>query len=257
VSALGASHLVRSIQDRVARAHPAEHVEDHRGWRLRLAPGCAWWVGTVQPHRDADPREVVQRVLDAESFYARHRTPPRFQISPPACPETLDTVLASRGYRRRSPMSLQAASTATVGERDPGTAGPLEIRLGESPTRSWFDLWHGLLGEGADPRAEREMLRRVELPSAYCSASLDGDVVGVGRAVADTGWAGVFGMATVPLARGRGVARAVLAGLAGWAAACGTGRLYLEVERDNPAALRLYRESGFHELSGYHYRSKG
>jgi GNAT superfamily N-acetyltransferase len=255
-SVVGTSHLVRGLQDRVARAHPAEHTEDDRGWRLRLAPGCAWWVATVQPHRDAGRREVLQRVLEAERFYARHRTPARFQVSPPACPEALDTVLASRGYDRRSPMSLQAASTAAVRRRDLVPASrSLEIRLDHGLTPSWFDVWHGLHGEGADPAAERQMLGRVAQPTAYAAALMGGEVVGIGRVVADTGWAGVFGMATVPRARGRGVARAVLAALAGWAARCGTERMYLQVERDNGTGLRLYGESGFRELSRYHYRS--
>jgi N-acetylglutamate synthase len=239
----------------VTRAHPAEHAEDDRGWRLRLAPGCAWWVGTVQPHRDADRPEVVKRVLDAERFYAGHETPARFQITPPACPATLDAVLARRAYGRRSPMSLQVASTAAVGEGEFVPAGPLEIRLDDGPTRPWFDVWHGLQGEATEAGAEWQMLRRVRQPSAYASAVLGGEVVGVGRVVADTGWAGAFGMATVPQARGRGVARAVLAALAGWAAGCGTERMYLQVERDNANGLRLYRKAGFRELSGYHYRS--
>ncbi len=239
----------------MARAHPAEHAEDDRGWRLRLAPGCAWWVGTVQPHHDADRPEVVQRVLDAERFYAGQQTPARFQISPPACPATLDAVLAGRAYGRRSAMSLQVASTAAFRESEFVPAGSLVTRLDDGPTRSWFDVWHGLHGEGTEAGAERQMLRRVDQPSAYASAVLGGEVVGVGRVVADTGWAGVFGMATVPRARGRGVARAVLAALAGWAAACGTERMYLQVERDNGTGLRLYGESGFRELSSYHYRS--
>ena len=45
------------------------------------------------------------------------------------------------------------------------------------------------------------------------------EVVAVGWAVADTGAVGVFGMATRPEARGRGIAGSVLATLAGWAAA--------------------------------------
>ena len=77
------------------------------------------------------------------------------------------------------------------------------------------------------------MLERVPRPSAYACAMVGDDVAAVGRAVADTGWAGVFGMATRPAARGKGAARQVLAALAGWAGAHGAGRMYLQVERDN------------------------
>jgi GNAT superfamily N-acetyltransferase len=87
---------------------------------------------------------------------------------------------------------------------------------------------------------------------------LAGDgVVAVGRAVGDTGWAGVFGMATLPRARGQGAARRVLAALAAWAGAHEAGRLYLQVERDNVPALRLYGQAGFRDLCRYHYRLAG
>jgi GNAT superfamily N-acetyltransferase len=77
----------------------------------------------------------------------------------------------------------------------------------------------------------------------------------VGRAVADTGWTGVFGMATLPGVRGRGAARNVLPALADWAGGHAVGRMYLQVERDNMPALRLYERTGFIEVCGYHYRA--
>jgi GNAT superfamily N-acetyltransferase len=98
------------------------------------------------------------------------------------------------------------------------------------------------------------MLERVRQPAGYARVLVDGDVVAVGRAVADTGWAGVFGMATLPGARGKGAARRVLAALAGWAGDQRADRLYLQVERGNTPALRLYGRAGFTELCGYHYR---
>lgn len=49
------------------------------------------------------------------------------------------------------------------------------------------------------------------LPSAFVTATVDGDPVAVARAVADTGWVGVFGLATLPTARRRGAAGRVLA----------------------------------------------
>jgi GNAT superfamily N-acetyltransferase len=47
----------------------------------------------------------------------------------------------------------------------------------------------------------------------------------------------------------------VLAALAGWAAAHGAGRMYLQVEQGNRPAFRLYGQAGFREVCGYHYRT--
>ncbi|TMQ93682.1 GNAT family N-acetyltransferase [Actinomadura soli] len=242
--------MVRGLQERAARALPAEHVRDIDGWWLRHAPGCSWWVGTVLPHGEAASDELVRRVVQAEDFYAGRGADARFQVTPGACPDGLDAVLEERGYRRENPLSLQVATAGRVLERSPGSP---RVRLDDRPTRAWFDAWHAV--HGGDLRSERTMLARVKGPSAYVCAMVGDDVAAVGRAVADSGWTGVFNMATIPQARGKGAARTVLAALAGWAESQKAHRMYLQVERDNVPALRLYERSGFGEIGPYHYRT--
>ena len=179
--------LVRRLQERAARALPAEHVEHVGGWWLRRSTRCAWWVGTVLPHAAAGPKELVRRVAGAERFYAMHGTTARFQISPRACPAALDTLLADRGYGRESPMSLQVAATTQVSEHAPSES--VRVRLDDVPTTAWFEVWHAVHGHGGDRRTEWNMLRRVERPSAYASAMIGDSVVAVGRVVADE-WLG-------------------------------------------------------------------
>jgi ribosomal protein S18 acetylase RimI-like enzyme len=235
--------MIRALQERAARALPARYVEDARGWWLRHAPGCGWWVGSVLPHGGGD---LSRRIDGAERFYARYGTVTRFQISPGACPSTLDGLLADRGYHRESPVSLRVAQTAHV------LPDGRNVDVDDRPTPAWFNVWYAV--HGGDPRAERELLDRVPQPAGYARAMVDGAVVAVGRVVADTGWAGVFGMATLPGARGKGAGRAVLAALARWAAVNHADRMYLQVEQANTAALRLYERAGFAEVCGYHYR---
>jgi len=228
-----AGGLVRALQERAARALPASRIAFEDGWWLRHTQSRSWWAGSVLPH---GPMRDLGRV---EAFYARFGAPARFQISPDVAPDGLDAALAGRGYRRFSPMSLRVASVASVLDRFPGDA-----RLTDRPPDAWSAV-HADLGP-----ADRDLLRRVRPPSVYAAV----DDVSVGRAVLDDGWAGVFGMATVPAGRGRGAARRVLATLARWAADHGADRLYLQVEPDNTAAGRLYTAAGFTELYGYHYR---
>jgi N-acetylglutamate synthase len=246
---------VRDLQERAARALPALHVVVADGWWLRHAPGSAWWAGSVLPHHDVASPDLVRRVVGAEEFYAGHGATARFQISPGACPTGLDAVLAERRYRCHSAMSLQVASTARAAAQSP--AGEVGVRLDTRPAQAWLHLWHAVHGHGGDLRSEREMLDRVLLPSAYACAAIGGAVVAVGRAVVDDGWVGVFGMATRSAARRKGAARSVLASLAQWADDLGAASMYLQVERDNVAALELYRQAGFEEVCAYHYRSAG
>jgi ribosomal protein S18 acetylase RimI-like enzyme len=249
------AEVVRGLQARAARALPADETKEVEGWWLRHAPDGPWWVGSVLPYADAKPGELDRRVATAEHFYARRDATARFQISPGACPDGLDTALAERGYRRLGVMSLQVAPAAPA--REPTSRATPQVHLDDRPTRPWFEVWHAMHGDGGDPRSGWNMLGRVEPPSAYVWATKGNRVLGVGRAVADRGWAGVFGMATVPEARGRGVARDVLAALAGWAHARDAECMYLQVAEDNIPARRLYERLGFVELTRYHYRAAG
>lgn len=247
--------LVRGLQERAAQAFPAVFRKYLDGWWLRHADCGAWWASSVLPHGAVAPAELPGRIRLVEELYAGHGTRARFQISPGACPAGLDEALAERGYRIESPVSLQSAPTAHVIDRLP--MGGLRVRMDDQPTDAWFETWLAVHDTGGDPGPERDMLRRVDRPSGYASVLNGADVIAVGRAVAETGWAGVFGMATLPPARGTGAARQVLAVLARWAAQHGAVYMYLQVECDNTAARRLYERAGFTELCRYHYRTAG
>jgi RimJ/RimL family protein N-acetyltransferase len=240
------SALVRRLQERAARAQPAAVVVNTHGWWLRHAPGCGWWVSTVLPHRDADPAELARRVDEAEAFYAAQGVPARFQITPGVAAAGLDQLLADRGYRVQSPVSLQIAAAATVAS----PASEVRVEMAPRPNQAWFDVWSTV--SDAEPRAEWDLLDRIRQPAGYATAWIDDHAVAVGRAVVESGWVGVFGMITRPAARGLGAAGQVLAALARWA---DVDRMYLQVEQDNVAARRLYQRAGFAELVSYHYRS--
>jgi GNAT superfamily N-acetyltransferase len=234
--------LLKTLQEYAARAQPAAHVEEAGGWWLRHSPDDAWWVSAVLPHDRED------RVALAEEFCAERGSGARFQITPGVCAEDLDARLDGRGYTRGHDMSLQIASTAEVLRQSHADAGEVSGR----PTDEWLAAWQAVTTR--DVSAERDLLSRVEHPSAYAYAEVDGQVVAVGRAVAEQGWAGVFGMATLPHARGQGAARSVLAALASWAAAREANHLYLQMEKANTMAFRLYERTGFREVCTYHYR---
>jgi ribosomal protein S18 acetylase RimI-like enzyme len=61
-------------------------------------------------------------------------------------------------------------------------------------------------------------------------------------------------MATSPWAHRRGFAHAVLSAIGEWAVAAGAPQVFLEVEKSNDAARRVYLDAGFAHLADYHYR---
>lgn len=195
---------------------------------------------------------MADRIAEVEQFYARYGVPARFQLCPD-CPPALDSELAGRGYARQCPMSLQTTTAEQVAARLRPPAPRLCVDDG--PTTRWFDVWRAVHAPDADPDPEWRLLARVGRPTAYVSVLERGEAVAVGRVVTERGWSGVFGMATLPRARGRGAATAVLAAMAHWAREQAAPRMYLQIEAGNVPALRLYASAGFVELFGYHYRT--
>jgi GNAT superfamily N-acetyltransferase len=232
---------------------PAAVHENRDGCWLRYTDSTTtWWAGAVLMHGGPQVRDLASRISVAEDFYAAHDAPARFQICP-ACPPDLDDALAVRGYQWGSAVSLQVAVARQIAHHL--SAQRLRVDLTEHLDTEWFRLLTAAHGPDADPAAEWRLLQRVDRPSAYATAFVSGRPVAVGRAVADTGWAGVFGMATLPDARHQGAGGAVLARLADWAGHQGSVHMYLQVTHDSTAALRLYWRAGFEELCTYHYRT--
>jgi GNAT superfamily N-acetyltransferase len=246
---------VGALLDRAARATPPA-VEDHSsGWWLRHTEGNAWWSGSViahgAPSDDRFAERLVERIVEAERFYARHHASARFQVCP-ACPADLDPLLGGRGYRRESPISLQTLEVPAV--LDEFAVPGLDVHVRTAPDPGWLAVLTTTGGPRTVVENETRLLRRVTLPSAYVTVSAEHGPLAIGRAVADDGWTGVFNMATVTGARRRGAGRLVLATIARWAGGQGRPRLYLQVERSNDAACRLYAAAGFTEVATYHYR---
>jgi GNAT superfamily N-acetyltransferase len=67
-------------------------------------------------------------------------------------------------------------------------------------------------------------------------------------------WAGFTAFEVDPARRRRGLASAIIAALAGLARDRGIAGLYLQAEDGNAAARSLYRQAGFADHHGYHYR---
>jgi GNAT superfamily N-acetyltransferase len=121
------------------------------------------------------------------------------------------------------------------------------------------DGWWELSGErgrfrGEDVQVYRRLVERLRGRACFVLASLDGEPGATGIGVVGRDRVGIFAMRTLDHLRGRGLARAVLAGIAGFARERGAVELYLQVERDNLPARALYASAGFQPVYAYHYR---
>ncbi|GAB2801717.1 hypothetical protein GCM10027176_02410 [Actinoallomurus bryophytorum] len=238
--------VVREVERRAFAAWPAGLVREESGWLLRHTPGIRRRrSNSAIPPAAWDPGAPIDHV---EAFYRDRDRPVMVQLGPD---QPLDAALAGRGYRIDAPTSVMTAFTADV----VAATEPAPVSLSERPD-AWLKTFTELDEHTDSTLVGEKVIARIAAPAAFVSVTRDGRAAGMGLFAADSGWAGVFAMATRPSSRGQGVARAVLGAGARWAADQGAARLYLQVEEGNDPALGLYTRAGFVRSHGYHYRIK-
>jgi ribosomal protein S18 acetylase RimI-like enzyme len=239
--------VIAELEARAFAAWPAAEVEPLGAWRLRATSGVtrransAWTAG--------DPGELERAIERTEAFYAERALPPIFQLCP-LSPPGLEARLAARGYAVDAPVAILALALADLRSATPRG---VEVRVDAAPGRAWLELAVQRGRYAAVPEIFRALLARIGPRAGFALASIDGQPAASGLGVCEHGWLGVFAMATLPEFRRRGAATALLDALRSWGQSRGAARAYLQVERDNGAALDLYRRDGFCEVYGYHY----
>ncbi|MEV5414055.1 GNAT family N-acetyltransferase [Thermopolyspora sp. NPDC052614] len=234
---------IREMDLHAAQAWPAAIVEERDGWLLRRTPG----VSRRRSNSALTPINGAKSVEAVEEFYREHGVPVRVQVSPVECHPSLDAMLGERGY---SVGGRTAVLTAAVEDVAADPQVPVEVE--ETPD-TWVKVFTELDHHDDSEVVATSVISRISAPAAFLSVWEEGHPVGMGLVVGGSRWAGVFCMATAPEHRRRGVARSVLGAGARWAAGQRAERLYLQVERDNGVARRLYERAGFIYSHGYHF----
>jgi GNAT superfamily N-acetyltransferase len=232
------------VEELAARAWPAAETLRVHGWLLRHTPSLARRrSNSALPVGDgADPQVV-------EDFYASRAARARVQVSPAEAHTGLDGELARLGWAREGETDVLGAVLRRVLAGT--TPGAVAVAVAPRPDPGWIAAWMA-----CDPRPDaeahaRDLFARIEPEAAFAMAA---DGLGVGVAVCERGWVGLFSVATAAGARRRGVAGAVVHALARWAADRGAENAYLQVEADNPGAHAFWARAGFVRSHGYHYR---
>jgi ribosomal protein S18 acetylase RimI-like enzyme len=239
------------LETLAARAWPAGEQRPLDGWVLRRTPSVRRRRSNSALPPSADrPRDDA--VLDAvERFYRAHGAAPMVQVAPAEELAALDAALHERGWRADTPTDILVAAVDDV-----PAAASADVSVATRPAvdLEWLHAWIAAEGRPDAHETYAHVLQRIPPPAGFAVARVDGRPAGVGLAVCERGWSGVFCMAVDPAARRRGVARTLLCALADWSREQGADGLYLQVECDNAPARALYASMGFTRSHGYHFR---
>ncbi len=159
----------------------------------------------------SDAAGIQALVQDVAEWFAQRGAAPVFRASPLSRPETLATILAANGFEqteRETQMVLAGEDVERAANPDVTVvpAAPEDMRI-------WVDIQHRSFGGGNGAlELGLEVARAMPAMGGQTPflARLDGEWVGAGILTEWAGAFGIYGVATLPAARGRGVATALV-----------------------------------------------
>jgi GNAT superfamily N-acetyltransferase len=236
---VGTTAWIRALEDVGYAIWVSPEVDEVDGWRLRHARGLTGRANSVFPNAPgALPLE--EKIAHAEAWYAARVQPPRFQLTDGSLPAGLAEALRARGYEAAgNPVSVQTSEL-------PGGAADARVEVREELADEWLELWAASRGS-SELGTARVLL--TGSPGRTAFACIPG--AAVGRAVARGEWLGISSMVTLPDARRRGFARAIVGSLVAWGRGTGARRGFLQT--DSPVARALYAQFGWTEQYTYRY----
>ncbi|MFC7220010.1 GNAT family N-acetyltransferase [Streptomyces polyrhachis] len=242
-----------------ARGWPPLEAEPLGEWTLRAAEGFTRRANSALAV--GDPGVGLDEALERTgAWYAARGLPAYVQLADDAAPEGLAARLSARGWLPEAATWTQTAALARVADLAGGGgdngAGALtrKATLSRTADEGWCALYHRA---GALTPAAEAVLHGAPPGGAVWFATVPGDSptapAAIGRCVVDGRWAGFAAVETAPEHRRTGLARRVMAALAGKALEEGASAAYLQVEADNEGAHALYAGLGFTTHHGYCY----
>jgi ribosomal protein S18 acetylase RimI-like enzyme len=219
---------------------------------LRSSGGPTHRGNSVAPLDAKGALPVDERIAHAEAFYRARGQVPLFQVGPCAAPKDLDQVLADRGYVIEGAAVNALTTPEEVLARLPRT---LETSVTAKPSDAWLEI-----GARASRFADSYdvLLGFLSRLGSRCRFALardaNGHAVATCFGITSEDRLGIYAMFTLPDARRKGAATALLRALAESAVVDRMRGLHLLVEEDNTTARSLYARAGFVDAYRYHYR---
>lgn len=240
---------IESIERATLDAVAPEQIDTLPGWLLPYDRSGLARATSAVPLRHAalDPQAL-------ETIAARYQAQGRecqFRIADAPGLGAIHAELCRLGYTARRPVLTQV--NKDLDWRPP--AGAAEVHLSPSPTEAWKHV-HFSDEFDAQDSADRVNAMARGRHALYGWITDASGPVAAGAAVFSQGWVGIHGMRTREHARGRGLAKQLIATFFATAQSLGLQRAFLQVEEENLGARQAYQHCGFETAWRYRYWRK-
>lgn len=241
---------VRLFEELSINAWPSLQTCCYDGWLLRFAKGYTRRANSVYPLYDSSI-DLNQKIQHCEWMYERFGQSAIFKLTSAKTHLELDRTLDASGYVEAAPSKVLLLDDLSA---VPAPEFP-EATLLSAVAPSWIENFVALSGtDRANIPAMTVMLSNVPLPKAFATLSDGSTPVAMGMAAVERDYVCFNDIVVAQQKRGQGVGTQLMRQLVTWARDNGARHGYLQVLRDNEAAIKLYYRTGFREAYDYWYR---
>ncbi len=244
-------NTIRMYEELQLNAWPALQTLMVDGWILRFANGYTKRANSVQSLYPST-MPFHEKIDECESLYHSKGLPAVFKLTEIPEAADLDAALEQRGYALIDPVSVQVRNLDVLPQPFHG-----DVTLSPVITDEWLQDFCELHPSHREHHGTiREMFTHHKLDCCFAALKRDGRTVACGLAVSQHGRVGLFDIVTDQTYRRQGLAESLILHLLHWAKENHAHEAYLQVLKENTAALRLYEKLGFEENYPHWYRIK-
>lgn len=239
------------------RAAQTRHLGE---WLLRADAGFTGRANSVLAVGDPGLPlpEAIEQVRDW--YAARGLTPMAcLPLGRPGDPDVAGLAAVREAFtaagwvvRAGAGAHVLTASSGPLRDRELREGQPA-VELLDGPDEAWLSVYH-YRGQPL-PNSARRLLTSAPI-QVFATVRDGGRTVAVARGSLAHGWAGITALEVVPSHRRRGLARALITALGGWAWRQAARSVFVQVGDDNDAALVLYAGCGFQTHHRYDYLAR-
>jgi len=247
---------IKQIQDIVFNAWPGLNVINLDGWQMRISDGIHQRANSVLPNNYLGD-DVQRSISRVEHVMSNHGLSSIFQIADSTNPSDLDAILEQRGYCIRSTTHVMTLDNPQSLDLDSDFDYVIEEKNEIDNGYDWLiNLSQFLALSDAKRDAKIKIINKIDtsLCKKYFLKIMDKDVtLGIALIVKQFDHCGIFEVAVNPEMRNRGVGTQLMRFVLNSVNEVNT--VYLQVEKENKSAIRVYEKLGFQTLYNYHYRT--
>ena len=248
---MNAQPSISLLEELSLNAYPGAGQVHYDGWALQVSPGHWRRANSVQVMHPSS-RPLEEKIAYCEAFYGARSKRTIFKLTRESAP-ALEPLLEARGYEQDPETSVQIIALPAADPFESFTGVTAQISLTDAYAEAFYRIHHF---DDADREPWKVIQEKILPLMGYLGLWVEGEMIASAIGVVERGWLGVFGVGTLPASKRQGYALHIMRPLMAWGAEQGATHSYLQVMRNNPAALALYERLNYHEAYRYWYRQK-